>query len=145
MGLHRVIRSYTELLSYASYEERLRFLHEPHIVGEETFGGVRELNQEFYRSELWRQTRAMVIARDWGFDLGIKDRIIVGPAIVHHMVVLLPEDFLDPSHSIYLLNPEYLITCSGETHRRIHYGQAAPSLTPFVERAPNDVAPWRLV
>ena len=44
----------------------------------------------------------------------------------------------------YLLNPEYLICVSKNTHDAIHYGSEELLYTNhMVERRPNDTCPWR--
>lgn len=136
------IRTYTELVSLPTFEERVEYLKLDGQVGLSTFGFTRFLNQEFYHSREWKQVRDMVFVRDMGCDLACEDRVIVGRYLVHHMN---PIDVDDIEHSSdFLLNPEYLITTTDDTHNFIHYGNRdlrAPS--PFVERQPYDTCPWR--
>lgn len=140
----RIQRRYEALMDIPTYEERLRYLAAPHPVGDETFASLRKLNQDFYHSSEWRNVRDRVITRDWGCDLGLRDRPILGTPIVHHMVELTPDDFLQ--HSVFLLNPDYLITVSRQTHDLIHYGFARFSAPPSViERVPFDTCPWKKV
>lgn len=136
------MRRYSELLAIPTFEERFEYLKLNGMVGKDTFGFDRYLNQAFYKSSEWLRVRNQVIVRDSGCDLGVPDREIVGPIFVHHMNPLRIEDFEE--HSNYLLNPEYLITVSHITHNAIHYGDS--SLLPktiLVERKPNDMCPWR--
>ena len=90
------------------------------IVGQETFGFDRYMNQYFYRSKEWRRVRDIVIARDAGCDLGVPGHEIFGRVLIHHMNPIRPEDIR--SRSDILLNPEYLITTVHETHQAVHYG-----------------------
>ena len=50
----------------------------------------------------------------------------------------------DRSVSIYiLLDPEYLITTTHETHQAIHYGDKNLLLTTPLQRTRNDTCPWK--
>lgn len=145
------------MLSFKTFEERLRYLLLDGVIGKETFGFDRHLNQVFYKSSLWRSTRRKIIIRDNGCDLAIPDMPISLDRIfetsykrcgrkssiyVHHMNPLMKEDLM--SSSEYLLNPEYLISVSYDTHAAIHYGNVDLSARIFVERTPNDTTPWRI-
>ena len=70
------MKSYTELCTLPTYEERLEYLQLHGEVGRDTFGFDRWLNQDFYQSREWRQFRDRIIARDMGCDLGCKDHPI---------------------------------------------------------------------
>ena len=135
------IRTYSELSNLKTFEERYRYLQLNGIVGKETFGFDRFLNQDFYRSQEWKRIRDMVITRDNGCDLGVEDRIVYGKIFIHHMNPFLPEDIV--SGSDFLLNPEYLITTTLNTHNAIHYGDESLLETVPVERSRNDTCPWR--
>jgi len=137
------LRTYSELITLPTFEERFEYLKLNGKVGNDTFGFDRYLNQVFYRSKEWKRVRNQVILRDNGCDLAIDDRQIFDRIYIHHMNPLLPDDIVN--RSSYLLNPEYLICVSFDTHNAIHYGDA--SLLPktqVIERSPNDTAPWRL-
>lgn len=136
------IKTYSELITLPTFEERYRYLKLDGIVGEETFGFDRYLNQEFYqRSQEWKRIRDYVIIRDNGCDLGIDDREIMGKILVHHMNPITKEDILHQSD--FLLNPEYLICTMKSTHDAIHYGDERLLIIAPVERRPNDTCPWR--
>lgn len=135
-----MIRTYRELSRCGSFENRYRYLALKGTVGEPTFGFERYLNQTFYRSRQWRQMRNEIIVRDEGCDLGFKDRPIRGYIIVHHMNPMTVADVVDGEDSI--LNPEYLICVSHNTHNAIHYGDESLLPTPFVERRPGDTSLW---
>ena len=135
------MRTYSELVRLPTFEERFRYLCLSGSVGKETFGFERYLNQRFYRSAEWKRIRREVILRDNGCDLGIPDRVIYGKVHIHHMNPVSREDIL--AQSELLLNPEYLICVSHETHNAIHYGDENLLLTVPPERKPNDTCPWR--
>lgn len=137
-----MIKTYSELSKLKTFKERFEYLSESGFVGDSTFGGSRFLNQDFYhRSKEWKEVRDRIIIRDSGFDLGIKDRLIYGRIIIHHMVPLKKEDLLYKTK--FLLDPEYLICCSYETHNAIHYGSFETLPKDYMPRRPNDTCPWR--
>ena len=136
-----MIRTYTELLTLPTFEERLKYLKLHGEVGDETFGYDRYLNQLFYRSPEWRMLRNQVITRDYGCDMALPEFEILDEIVVHHMNPIQKEDVLE--HSEILMNPEYLVCVSDSTHRAIHYGDEAVLFYEPVERRPNDMIPWR--
>lgn len=135
------IRTYSELITLPTFEERFKYLQLNGRVGEETFGFDRYLNQVFYRSDEWRRIRDEVILRDNGCDLGVEGREIHGRILIHHMNPITKEDIL--KRSDYLLNPEYLICTVKSTHDAIHYGDENLLIKGPVERHKNDTCPWR--
>lgn len=136
------IRTYSELISLPSFNERYKYLRLDGIVGEETFGFDRYLNQIFYKSKEWLAVRDEVILRDKGCDLAIPGREILTRAIIHHMNPLSKEDILNRTD--LLLNPEYLICVSKRTHDAIHYSDDSILLPDvLVERTRNDTCPWK--
>lgn len=135
------IRTYSELITIPTFEERYKYLKIGGKVGEETFGFERYLNQEFYKSHEWQSIRRQVIVRDLGCDLGIKDREIHGKIIVHHMNPITIDDIIEASD--FLLNPEYLICTLKSTHDAIHYGDESLLIKAPVERMKNDTCPWK--
>lgn len=135
------IRSYDELITIPTFEERYEYLKLNGRVGEETFGFDRWLNQKFYQSDEWKDIRRDVILRDAGCDLGIEDREIVGRIYIHHMNPITVDDII--LHSDYLLNPMYLVCTSKLTHDTIHYGDKSLLQEDFKERKPYDTCPWR--
>lgn len=135
------IRTYSELISLPTFEERYRYLRLNGSVGKETFGFDRYLNQNFYRSDAWKKVRDKVIVRDNGCDLGIKDRIICGKILIHHMNPINDKDILDCTD--ILLNPEYLICVTHSTHNAIHYGNEDLLIKVPVARTKNDTCPWK--
>ena len=112
-------------------------------VGEETFGCNRYLNQIFYKSSDWLRVRDFVIVRDNGCDLGMSDRPIVGPIMVHHINPITKEDLLNQSPKLF--DPNNLICCSKLTHDQIHYGDGSMLIQDQpLERYENDTIPWRI-
>lgn len=135
------MRSYSELSKLKTFEERFRYLQLNGAVGQETFGFDRYLNQRFYRSQKWKSVRDAVIIRDNGCDLGIKDRMIFGRVLIHHMNPISIDDIRQQSE--LLLNPEYLVCVSHDTHNAIHYGDENLLITLPIERTKNDTCPWK--
>lgn len=136
-----MIKTYSELLNFKTFEERFEYLAEGGIVGDQTFGGSRFLNQDFYRSKEWKQIRDKVIIRDGGMDLGVEGRPIYGRIIIHHIVPLTKHDIL--YRTSFLIDPEYMVSMSHETHNAIHYGSLDSIPRDYVPRTPNDTCPWR--
>ena len=136
-----IIRTYSELITLPTFEERYRYVRLGGRVGEDTFGFDRYLNQIFYTSNEWRDVRDFVIVRDGGCDLGMPDREIFGKILVHHMNPIRQEDIL--RRSKWLLDPEYLICTIKNTHDAIHYGDESLLILPPIERTKNDTCPWR--
>ena len=137
----KMIRTYSELITFPTFEERYRYLRLEGKVGEDTFGFDRWLNQSFYKDREWRAIRDKVIIRDNGCDLGIPDHEIHSRIIVHHMNPITKDDIL--YRSAFLLNPEYLICTVKNTHDAIHYGDEGLLIKVPIERTRNDTCPWR--
>jgi hypothetical protein len=136
------IRTYSELITIPTFEERYEYLRLQGKVGEETFGFDRWLNQVFYKSSEWKSIRNKVIVRDFGCDLALRDREIQGRILVHHMNPVMVKDIVDRTE--FLLNPEYLVSTSKNTHDAIHYGDSSLLTTMPIERTQNDTCPWRV-
>lgn len=135
------IRTYSELVTFSTFEDRFRYLQLDGIVGKDTFGFDRYINQLFYWSKEWKAIRDFVIVRDNGCDLGMEGYEIHGRILIHHMNPITLEDIL--KRSDYLMNPEYLISTVHNTHNAIHYGDEKLLITAPVERSKNDTCPWR--
>lgn len=135
------IKTYSELICLPTFEERFEYLKLKGSVGKDTFGHDRYLNQVFYTSQEWRRLRDKIIIRDNGCDLGIEGREIGGKIYIHHLNPFGVNDIL--AHSEYLVNPEYLICTSFETHNAIHYGDINLLPRNPIERKRNDTCPWR--
>ena len=135
-------RSYLELVELKTFEERFDYLRLDGIVGAETFGSSRQLNQALYRSYEWKKIRDMIILRDNGCDLGIEGRDIFQQPYIHHLNPITKKQILD--RDPILFDPNNLITVSYQTHQAIHYGDKSILLLDPIERFANDVAPWRI-
>lgn len=135
------IKTYSELILLLTFEERFRYLQLNGSVGKETFGFDRYLNQNFYRSAEWKRVRDKVIIRDNGCDLGIEDRLIYGNVLIHHMNPINDKDIYNLTD--ILLNPEYLICVSHNTHNAIHYGNEELLVKAPIVRTKNDTCPWK--
>lgn len=134
-------RTYSDLSRLGSFEERFNYLKLDGAVGDSTFGFDRYLNQEFYKSFLWRRARNIVIARDYGCDLGIEGHEIHDKVYVHHMNPMRPEDIVHSNLDI--IDPEYLICVTHDTHNAIHYGdERLLKRRQLVVRRPGDTKLW---
>lgn len=136
-----IIKSYSELKSLQTFEERYNYLRLRGRVGQDTFGFDRVFNQLFYQSREWKRVRDEVIIRDNGCDLGIEGHEIHERIIVHHMNPISLEDIQDATE--FLMNPEYLITTIHSTHNAIHYGDESLIRKAPVERTRFDTCPWK--
>ena len=135
------IKSYTELSKLKTFNDRFNYLKLDGVVGEETFGYDRILNQVLYKSAKWRKVRDKVLIRDNGNDLGIEGYQINGRAIIHHMNPITVDDVLKEREWIF--DPEYLITVSDLTHKAIHYSNENILPKEPVERIKNDTCLWK--
>lgn len=129
--------SYKKLLTFDNFGDRLNFLS----LINRGYKSPREISNAFYKSRIWRDMRDYIIARDLGYDLGVKDVEIEGPPLVHHMIPLTEEDILEWREDI-ILNPDLLITTSYNTHNIIHYGFSRVQSMNYVERSPGDTKLW---
>lgn len=134
------LRTFSELSRLHTFEERFDYLSLRSNVGDSTFGFERYLNQAFYRSAEWKHIRHVVIARDEGMDLGVDGHEIHDRIIIHHMNPMTIEQV--EHGDLDILNPEYLITTTHNTHNAIHFGDVSLLPKPFVERRPGDTKSW---
>lgn len=137
--MSRLYKTYNELITYDTFEERLAYLELGGGVGQDTFGFDRYLNQRFYKSYEWLEIRRHVLLRDNGCDLGLDGYEIFSRPMVHHMNPVRPEDLYDQEN--WVLDPKYLITVSHKTHNKIHYG-INNNLIPSGPRRARDTALW---
>jgi hypothetical protein len=136
-----MIRTYSELVTFKTIEERYNYLKLKSAVGRPTFGAERYLNQEFYRSKAWRRLRNEIIVRDNGCDLGVDGYDIFDNVYVHHMNPMRTEDIVHGNRDN--LDPEFLICVAFRTHNAIHYGDDSQLPKRFVDRRPGDTTLWR--
>lgn len=134
------IRTYSELSMYQSFDERFDYLKLDGIVAEETFGFERYLNQVFYSSAEWRRTRDLIIIRDNGCDLGVPGCEIFGRIYVHHINPITSEDIR--LRRKWILDPEFLICTSWDTHQAITFGDANLLPKRLIVRTPGDTQLW---
>lgn len=137
----KIIRTYSELIQLKTFEERFEYLKLDGIVGRETFGFDRYLNQMFYTSIEWKRFRRDIILRDNGCDLAMPGLDIVGKIFIHHLNPITKDDILNRTE--YLMNPEFVICSSKLTHDAIHYGDSDLLPKGPTERKRNDTCPWR--
>ena len=136
-----IIKTYSELITIPTFEERYKYLQLKGSVGIDTFGYDRYLNQILYNSMEWRRLRNEIIIRDNGCDLACEDHEINGRALIHHINPITVEDVLERKPIVF--DPENLITTTHNTHNTIHYGDESLLITVPVERSRNDTCPWR--
>lgn len=136
-----IIRTYSELITLPTYEDRFRYLQLNGQVGKDTFGFDRYLNQNFYRSTEWKRLRNQIILRDNGCDLGVEGYEIHGRIIIHHMNPITIKDIAHATD--FLLNPEFLISTVHATHNAIHYGDESLLCLGPIERSRHDTCPWK--
>ena len=135
------IKTYSELILLPTFEERFKYLQLNGRVGDDTFGFDRYINQNFYRSTEWKRIRDLVIMRDNGCDLALEGYEIYGRILIHHMNPITVKDV--ELSTEYLMNPEYLICVTHNTHNAIHYGDDKLINKGPVVRTKNDTCPWK--
>lgn len=135
-----ITKCYSELSRLRTFEERLEYLKLDGGVGRSTFGFDRHINQKFYTSREWHDVRRHVILRDNGCDLGIPGYEIYHELLIHHMNPMSIQDILHGES--WIIDPEYLITTTHNTHNFIHYGHDEPYPKVVLERTPNDTKLW---
>jgi len=142
MKKSNTIKRYSDLVKLNTFEDRYNYLRLDGIVGKDTFGFDRYLNQKLYQSGEWKRVRDQVIVRDNACDLGVSNHDLYGRVYVHHMNPINVSDI--EKSSDYLLNPEYLICVSMDTHNAIHYGnEGLLNKNKIVTRESNDTCPWK--
>ena len=134
------IRTYSDLRRIRTFEERFAYLSLRGQVGHATFGFDRWVNQTFYTSRAWRDIRQEVILRDEACDLGVTGYEISSRLLIHHMNPISVDDIVNFNDEI--LDLEFLITTTHDTHNAIHYGDESLLRKRYVERAPGDTKLW---
>ena len=84
-----------------------------------------------------------MIIRDNGCDLGVNGYEIHGRIYIHHMNPIRLNDIENATD--FLLNLEYLITTTLNTHNAIHYGDEDLLILSPINRTENDTCPWKKV
>lgn len=135
-----MIRNYSELSNFSTFEERFEYLKLTGGVGRATFGFDRYINQNFYTSSEWHHARELVIVRDNGCDLGIPGYEIHSEPLVHHMNPMRPDDII--LQEGWILDPEFLILTCSRTHNDIHFGNKRLEPKVVTERSAGDTRLW---
>ena len=135
------IKTYSELILLPTFEERFKYLQLNGRVGDDTFGFDRYINQKFYRSAEWKRIRDYIIIRDNGCDLAADGYEIHGRILIHHMNPITISDIKFSTE--YLMNPDYLICVTHNSHNAIHYGDEKQIITGPIVRTKNDTCPWK--
>ena len=135
------IRTYSELITIPTFEERFEYLQLKGSVGKDTFGYDRYLNQVLYRSPEWKRLRNQIIIRDDGCDLACDGYDVYGKVLIHHLNPITVEDVLTRSRKVF--DPDNLVCVSHNTHNAIHYGDVDLLITGPIIRTKNDTCPWR--
>lgn len=137
------IKTYSEMILLPTFEERFEYLKIGGIIGVNTFGSHRYLNQVLYQSQEWKNFRREIIIRDKGRDLAVDGYEIEDNSFlhVHHIEPLTPEDVIQRSYKIFDL--DNVICVSEKTHKAIHYSGINATVTIPITRKPYDTCPWR--
>lgn len=135
------IKTYSELITLPTFEERFEYLQLKGTVGQETFGFDRYLNQILYNSKEWKYLRNEIIVRDNGCDLALEGFEIHGRILIHHINPITIDDVIKRREMVF--DPENLICVTHNTHNAIHYGDKSLLITGPIERRANDTCPWK--
>ena len=135
------IRTYSELITIPTFEERFEYLQLKGSVGKDTFGYDRHLNQVLYHSPEWKRLRNQIIIRDCGCDLACEGYDIHSKVLIHHLNPITVEDVLARSRKVF--DPDNLVCVSHNTHNAIHYGDVDLLVAGPIIRTKNDTCPWR--
>lgn len=136
-----MVRTYSELIRLATFEDRFNYLKLHGVPGAITFGSRRWLNQVFYKSKEWLKFRREIIIRDQGCDLGVVGFEIYDAIYIHHLNPITEDDILTRAYK--LLDPDNAICVRFSTHNAIHYGDEDQLLKLPDERRPFDTCPWK--
>lgn len=135
------IKTYSEMIRFPTFIERYRYLKIDGIVGDETFGYERYMNQILYHSPEWRKFRRDIILRDNGCDLGTDGYELIGKILIHHIEPITVRDIERRDSKIF--DTENVISVSLNTHNAIHYGDESLLITTPITRTKFDTCPWR--
>lgn len=135
------IKSYSELITLPTFEERFEYLKLDGVVGQSTFGYDRYLNQILYNSYEWRKFRRDIIIRDNGCDLAHPDFELKESITIHHINPITVDDILNRHPKVFDLNN--VISSSDRTHKAIHYGDKSLLILAPIQRVKYDTCPWK--
>jgi len=128
------MRSYSELILFPSFSERLDYLK----LHDNNATSPRHISERFYKTSTWKIIRQQIIDRDFGFDLGVFGVYIDDTIIVHHINPIEESDIIYQTRKLF--DPENLITTSLNTHNLIHYNNQEKEV--WSERLPGDTKLW---
>lgn len=141
MKMRDGIKSYSELITLPTFEERFEYLRLNGTVGSETFGHDRYLNQTLYRSPEWKRFRHKIIIRDNGCDLACEGYEIYEKVLIHHINPITVKNILERNPMVF--DPENVVCTILNTHNAIHYGDESLIIKAPITRSKNDTCPWR--
>lgn len=141
MVIQMSTKTYSEMMTFNTFEERFNYLKLSGRVGADTFGYDRIFNQVLYKSQRWRSIRDKIIIRDNGCDLGVEGRDINGRILIHHINPITLDDILRESSMVF--DPENLVCVSHLTHNAIHYSDDSILVKDPIERSKHDTCPWK--
>ena len=141
MKMRDGIKSYSELITLPTFEERFEYLRLNGTVGSETFGHDRYLNQTLYRSPEWKRFRHKIIIRDNGCDLACEGYEIYEKILIHHINPITVKNILERNPMVF--DPENVVCTILNTHNAIHYGDDSLIIKAPIRRHKNDTCPWR--
>lgn len=136
-----MIKCYSDLIKIEKFEDRFDYLKLDSLVGLETFGFDRHINQILYTSSEWRKFRRDIIIRDGSCDLAHPDYQLDKYIIIHHINPLTVKD-IETRRSV-IFDPENVVCTSHRTHNAIHYGNKGQLPKDPIERSMNDTCPWK--
>ncbi len=136
------MKTYQELITFPTYEERFNYLKGAQRIGDETFGSHRYLNQQFYKSPEWRRHRREMILRDNGCDMALEGYTIFGTIHVHHIEPITIEDIIN--RSPLLFDPNNTVCVSAITHKKLTYWDGTDISDPYTLtiRTEGDTKLW---
>lgn len=137
----QMTRTYSELITLPTFEERFEYCDLYGKVGDETFGNGRWINQVFYQSEEWRRFRREIILRDNGCEFAMPGFEVVRFGTIHHLNPITKDDIIQKRSCVF--DPENVVLVAQDTHKFIHYGRAPAPRKTLVARKPNDTCPWK--
>jgi len=134
-------RSYRELITLPTFEERFKYCDISGIVGAETFGSSRWLNQVLYNSDEWKWFKREIILRDNGCEFALPGFEVYRYGTIHHLNPITKEDILNRRSCVF--DPDNVVLVGSDTHKFLHYGKGpVPKKEPIVRR-PYDTCPWK--
>lgn len=135
-------RTYSELILLPTFEERFKYCSLSGVIGVETFGGHRWLNQVLYTSNDWKAFARDIAIRDNGCEFALPGFEVYKYGTVHHLNPITKEDVINRAPCVF--DPDNVVFVSSQTHKFLHYGSDQPPIMEPVIRKPNDTSPWRL-